>query len=117
MPRRQRFIIVFVRVTIAAMKRHDQNNLVRKGFIWLTLPQHCSSVKEFRAETEAEQPPGGRSYAEAMMGPAYWHDLHGLLNLFLIASKATSPVVLPPTMGWVLYHQSQRICPINLPAG
>jgi hypothetical protein len=28
------------------MKHHDQNNLERKGFSWLTFPHHCSSSKE-----------------------------------------------------------------------
>jgi hypothetical protein len=32
---------VLVRVTIAAMKHRDQNNLESKGFIWLTLSDHC----------------------------------------------------------------------------
>ena len=32
-------------VTIAVLKNHDQNSLGREGFIWLTLPHHCSSWK------------------------------------------------------------------------
>jgi hypothetical protein len=41
-------IYTCLRVSIAAMKPHDQNNWGRKGFIWLTLPHHCSSSKEVR---------------------------------------------------------------------
>jgi hypothetical protein len=43
-----------------------KNNLGRKGFIWLTLPHHCSSLKEDRTETQTGQEPGGRVDAEAM---------------------------------------------------
>jgi hypothetical protein len=38
-------LIVLLRVTIAVLKNHDQNSLGREGFIWLTLPHHCSSWK------------------------------------------------------------------------
>jgi hypothetical protein len=34
-----------LRVTIAVMKQHQQRNLERKGFIQLTLPHCCSSLK------------------------------------------------------------------------
>jgi hypothetical protein len=33
----------------------------RKGFIWLTLPQHCSSLKAARTGMQMVQEPGGRS--------------------------------------------------------
>jgi hypothetical protein len=34
---------VLIRVAGAVMKHHDQRNLMRKGFLWLTLPYCCSS--------------------------------------------------------------------------
>jgi hypothetical protein len=52
---------VLVKVTIAVMKHHDQNNLGRKGFIWLTLPHHCSSWKEVGTGTKTGQESRGRS--------------------------------------------------------
>ena len=39
-----------VRVTVAVLKRHEESNLERRGFIWLTLPHLCSSSKEVRQE-------------------------------------------------------------------
>jgi hypothetical protein len=43
--------VVLVSVTIALMEHHNQKSKRRKGFIWLTLPQHCSSSKEVRTGT------------------------------------------------------------------
>lgn len=37
-----------VRVSVAMMKSHDQSNLGRKEFLWLTLPQHSLPLKEVR---------------------------------------------------------------------
>lgn len=56
-------IVVFVRVSVAAMKYHDQKASWRgKGlFIWLILP-YCSSLsKEVRTRTQTWQGPGVRS--------------------------------------------------------
>jgi hypothetical protein len=50
-----------LRVSIAVVKHHDESNLERKGFIQLTLPYHCSSLKEFRTGTHTGQDPGDRS--------------------------------------------------------
>jgi hypothetical protein len=52
---------VYVRVTIAVIIHHDQSNLGKRGFIWLTLPHHCSSSTEVRKGTQTGQEPGGRS--------------------------------------------------------
>jgi hypothetical protein len=32
-----------------------KSKLERKGFIWLTLPHHCSSSKEVRTGTQTQQ--------------------------------------------------------------
>ena len=40
--------LVLVRVSIAVVKHHGQSKLGRKGLILLTLPRHCSSLKEVR---------------------------------------------------------------------
>jgi hypothetical protein len=48
-----------VKVSVAAMKHHDQN--ARKGLIQLSLPHSCSSPKEIRAGTQTGQEPEGRS--------------------------------------------------------
>jgi hypothetical protein len=39
----------------------NTSNLGRKGFIWLTLPHCCSSLKEAKTGTQAGQEPGRRS--------------------------------------------------------
>lgn len=41
------------RVTITAMKQHDQSHLGRKWLLWLRFPYHCSPSKK-------EHEPGGR---------------------------------------------------------
>jgi hypothetical protein len=55
------------------MKHHDQCNLARKGFIWLTLPYHYSSKKEVRTGIK---PRAGTWRLELMQRPwrgaAYW---------------------------------------------
>jgi hypothetical protein len=48
---------VLLRVTIAVMKFYDQIKLRRKGFIWLTLPCHCLSLKEIRTGLQTGQEP------------------------------------------------------------
>jgi hypothetical protein len=42
---------VSVQVIIAAMKHLYERYFGIKGFIWLTLPYHCSSLKEVRTGT------------------------------------------------------------------
>lgn len=51
---------VLVRVTIAEMKHHDQSNLGRKWVYLACTSYHCSSRKEYRAETQIGEEPGGR---------------------------------------------------------
>jgi len=50
-----------LRVTLVVMKHHDQSNLGREEFILLSLPHHCSPLKEIRTGTETGQEPGSRS--------------------------------------------------------
>jgi hypothetical protein len=74
-----RFYEVLVRVTVAVMKHHDQNNLGREEFIWLMLPYHSSSSKKVRTLKQ------GRNLEELMQRPwrgdAYWLSPRGLLSL------------------------------------
>lgn len=58
---REIILPVLVRVSSPMMKQHDQRNLGRKGFIWLTLPQHCLSSKKVRTGTQIGQEPGDKS--------------------------------------------------------
>lgn len=39
-----------LRITTAVMKH--QKNLGKKGFIWIALPQHCSSLKKIKTGTQ-----------------------------------------------------------------
>jgi hypothetical protein len=75
-----------------------KKQLGRKGFIRLTFPHCCSSLKEVRTGTQAGQ--GAGADAEAMEG-------YSLLACFplacsacsLIEPKTTSPEMVPPTRG------------------
>jgi hypothetical protein len=62
------------------IKHHDQKQLVRKGFILLTLLYHSLSSREVRAEIKA-----GTWRQELVQRPwrnvAYWLTPHALLNL------------------------------------
>lgn len=49
---KNKIIWYYLGVTSAVMKYYDQSNLERRGFIWLTLPDHCSSSKEVRIGTQ-----------------------------------------------------------------
>jgi hypothetical protein len=55
-----------LRVSIPAQTSWPRNKLGRKGFIRLTLPHCCSSLKEVRTGTQAGQEAGAD--AEAMEG-------------------------------------------------
>jgi hypothetical protein len=57
---------VLVSVSIPGQNITTKNQLGRKGFIQLTLPQCCSSLKEVRTGTQAGQEAGAD--AEAMDG-------------------------------------------------
>lgn len=53
-------------------KHHDRKQLAEERVIWFTSPDHCSSLKEVKAGTQA-------GYTEAHCSLA---SHHGLLNLF-----------------------------------
>ena len=92
------WVIVLVRVNISIMKHHDQNNRGWKGFIQITLPHCCSSLKGVRTGTLTGQECEGRS----------WCTDHGgvlLTGLLLMASSACF-FLRPPTMCWALLHSS-----------
>lgn len=58
---------ILVRVSVAAMKHHDQKSKKGgDGLIWLTFLYCCSSLKEVRAGTQTGQEP--RADAEAKEG-------------------------------------------------
>jgi hypothetical protein len=78
----------------------SRSKLGRKGFIQLTLPHCCSSLKEVRTGTHTGHKLGGRSWCRGQ-GEML---LIGLLLLacsacFLIEPRTTSPEMVPPTMG------------------
>ena len=52
---------VLVRIIIAVMEHHDQNDLWRKRFIQVTLLHDDSSLKEVRTGTQPGQETGARS--------------------------------------------------------
>ena len=59
-------IVVLVRVSIPGQNIMTKKQLGSKGFIQLTLPHCCSSLKELRTRTQAGQEAGAD--AEAMEG-------------------------------------------------
>jgi len=61
--------------------------LRREGFICLTLPHHCLSLKEVRTGTEAGQEP----VTEAIEGAAYCLAPHGLLILLSYRTQDHQP--------------------------
>ena len=63
---RNNIAAVLVRVSIPAQNIMTKKQLGRKGFIQLTLPYCCSSLKEVRTGTQAGQEAGAD--AEAMEG-------------------------------------------------
>ena len=93
---------VSVRVPIAVMKDHDQSNLRRKGFIWLTLPHHCSSLKEVRTGAQICRNLETGADADAKEGCC----LLACSACFVIEPRVTSLGVAPPTMGLALPLQS-----------
>jgi hypothetical protein len=57
---------VLIRVDTVVMTHHDQSNLGRKNFIWLTFPYHCSSSKEVRRGSQTRQELEAGADEEAM---------------------------------------------------
>ena len=76
-------VIVLVRVTITAMKHHDQITLGRKGFIWRILPHHCASSKKSVREVKQVRIPRQELLPRLQRGAACWlphYCLHSLLS-------------------------------------
>jgi hypothetical protein len=65
---KEHIVPVLVRVSVAATKHHDQNNLERKGFVWLTLSHSCSSSKEARIGIQQSRHLKAGADAETMEG-------------------------------------------------
>lgn len=104
------------------IKHHYQSNLGRKGFIWFTLPQYCSSSKEIRTGTQRWQGPGGRSrcrshYEGCLLawGAAFWLAPHDLLNLPSLEPRAISPGLAPQQwVGPVPMNHSENVLQAGL---
>lgn len=78
-----------------------------KGIIWMILPHHCLSLKEFGTRSQGGQEPGGRRWGRGHGGMF----LDGLLlvicsTCFLIVPGITSPVLHLARMSCSLPHQS-----------
>lgn len=65
-------------VTVAGVKRHDESELWRKGFIWLTLLDHCSSLKKVSTGTNRAVTWRQKLMQRPWRGDAYWVAPHGL---------------------------------------
>lgn len=61
-------LIVQARVSITVKNHQDKNKVGRKGFVWLTLPYHCSPLKEVRQELTQSRNLEAGVDAEAMGG-------------------------------------------------
>jgi hypothetical protein len=60
---------ILFRVTAAVVKHYMTEETGRgKMFIWFTLPQHCSSLKEVRTGIQTGQETGGRSWYRGHRG-------------------------------------------------
>ena len=91
---------IIVQVTVAVMKHHDQNNLERKGLIWLTLP----SLFITEGSQDRNSSRAGIWRQELMQRPwrgaAYWLTSRGLLNsAHLVEPRNTCPSL---AMVWAL---------------
>ena len=93
-------------MTIAVRKHHDQSKLWRKGFIFLSFPQHYSSPKEVRTGIQTCQEPDSRNWCRGHGGVL-------LTGLLLVACSALLSYRTQdcqprggPTMGWARPYQS-----------
>ena len=89
-----REMVVLAFLSVAATKHRDQKSkLGRKGFIRITLPQHCSSLKEVRTGTQARQEPGGRVHGGVLL-PSLPLPLPSF-NIFTLHPHHSFPSTLP----------------------
>lgn len=77
---------VLVRVATVVINHHDQSNLGRKNFSWLTLPYHCSSLKGVRTGSQTGQELEAALMKRPWRGAADWIALHSIV--FLIEVKS-----------------------------
>jgi hypothetical protein len=68
-------------ITIAVMKHHDQSNLERKGFVWLPLSHHHSSLKKVGKELKQGRDLEGGADAEVLKECWLVACCHGFLSL------------------------------------
>jgi hypothetical protein len=96
--------LVSVAVTITEMKHLDPKDLGEGKFHLAYSPSHCPPWEEVRTGIkQGRQELGGRSHGGVL--------LTALLPMacsacFLIELRTISSGMAPPTMGWVLTHQS-----------
>ena len=73
-------------------KHHGQKQPGVERAVWLVFPNHCSSLKEVRAETKDR----ARAWRQKLMqrpwrGAAYWFAPHGLLSLLSYRTQDHQP--------------------------
>ena len=103
--------IVLVRDSVAVMKHHAHSNLGRKGFIWLSFPDHGpSSGKSGKKLKQREE-------RNAVSWLAFWLASPSSYSAsFLIQSRTTCIGVTPLTVGLTSYVNDQsRPGPYNMP--
>jgi hypothetical protein len=79
-----------------------RRKLGRKGFSQLTFPHCTASLREVRTGTLQSRNLEAGADARPWRGDADWLAQYALLALF----SYRSPGITPPTIGWVLLHQS-----------
>ena len=95
---------VLVSVTIAVMKHYDQSNLGRKGFIWLHFHIVVHHSRKSGQELKQGRNLEAGADAEAMEAFCLLACSPWLLQPALTQNHL--PEMAPPTMVWVLPHQS-----------
>lgn len=83
------------------MKHHIQNNLGKKGFIWVIQPHRYSSPKEVRTEAQTSRNLEVGVDAEAMK----WCCFLAYSTYFLIEPRPPAQEWKPLLIGWALPHQ------------
>jgi hypothetical protein len=81
-------------VTISAMKHHDQKEAGREGFIWLTLPHHCSSLDQ-KCQNRTRKPQENMAFVSCCFHCSPWCQLcFPLLPLgWILLSKTESTML------------------------
>jgi len=89
---------VFVGVSIAVAKHHDQKQVGEEGFILLTLSHPRPLLKGVRTGAQTGQDTGGRVDAEALAecGSLDWPAPHGRVSLLSYRTQDRQPRDDPP---------------------